>query len=83
MIYLIQYNRRTGKPAKVTEYSVERRGEAEKARLEIELGQLNTAVEHEIVLLEAPSQNELRKTHRRYFVEELKQLLIPAPLHAA
>ena len=83
MIYLIQYNRRTGKPAKVTEYSVERRDEAEKARLEMELGQLNAAVEHEIVLLEAPSQNELRKTHRRYFVEELIQLLTPAPLHAA
>ena len=69
-------------PARVTEYPVERRREAEKARLEIELGQLNAAIEHEIVLLEAPSQNELRKTHRRYF-EELKQLLAPAPLHAA
>ena len=82
MIYLIQYNRQTGMPARVTEYPVERRREAEKARLEIELGQLNAAIEHEIVLLEAPSQNELRKTHRRYF-EELKQLLAPAPLHAA
>ena len=82
MIYLIQYNRQTGMPARVTEYPVERRREAEKARLEIELGQLNAAIEHEIVLLEAPSQNELRKTHRRCF-EELKPLHAAAPLHAA
>ena len=37
------------------------------SRLEIELDLNRKGVDHEVVLLEAASKDELRRTHRRYF----------------
>jgi hypothetical protein len=82
MIYLIQYDRRAGALVRVDEFVSTQRHDAEDARLRIELDLLRSGVAHEVVLLEASSQDELRKTHRRYF-ERLEQLLHPAPTHAA
>jgi hypothetical protein len=63
------------------EYLPGDRQQAEEARLSIELKLLRAKVEREVVLLEAATQKDLRKTHRRYF-EGLDQLLKPAPAHA-
>ena len=77
MIYLIEYNRKIGKLLRLEEFQPTDRRQAEEKRLRVELDLLRTGFSREVVLLEAPSQYELRKTHRRYF-ERLDQLLTPS-----
>jgi hypothetical protein len=75
MIFLIEYDR--GKGRIVTIKPFEHKDEAEQSRLEVELNLNAKNIEHEIVLLEAPSEEALRRTHRRYF-EDLAELAVPA-----
>lgn len=77
MIYLIQYDRSTGKLVRLQEFPSNKKETAEETRLCVELELLETRVSQEVVLLEATSEEELRKTHRRYF-ERLDQLLTEA-----
>ncbi len=77
MIYLVEYNRKIGKLLRLEEFLPTDRRQAEEKRLRIELELLRTGLALEVVLLEASSKDELRKTHRRYF-ERLDQLLTPA-----
>lgn len=79
MIYLIQYDRGSGELVQLEEYAANEKQQAEEARLSVELSLLKSKISHEVVLLEATNQDELRKTHRRYF-ERLDQLLKPAPV---
>ena len=81
MIYLIQYERKVGELVRVDEFPVGSMQAAEEARLSVELDLLRQHISHEVVLLEASSEEELRKTHRRYF-ERLDQLLSEAPVSA-
>jgi hypothetical protein len=67
MIFLIQYNRVKGEIVTMSEYTDEQRQVAENARLELELQLSREGVTHEVVLLEAASEEALRRTHRRYF----------------
>jgi len=76
MIYLIEYNRKTSKLLRLEEFLPTDRRQAEEKRLRIELKLLRTGLALEVVLLEASSKDELRKTHRRHF-ERLDQLLTP------
>ena len=48
--------------------------QAEDMRLGLEVAHLTDKLSHEVVLLEASTEDDLRRTHRRYFesVEELK-----------
>ena len=43
------------------------RQEAEDRRLALEIENVQARVSHEIVLLEAATESDLRRTHRRYF----------------
>ncbi len=74
MIFLIEYNRREGSIATFRDFDDSQRREAEDLRLDIELVLNRKGVDHEVVLLEAESQDALRRTHRRYF-EDLRQIL--------
>ena len=74
MIYLIQYDRSAGRLVRLQEFPSDKKKHAEETRLCVELELLETRVSQEVVLLEATSEDELRKTHRRYF-ERLDQLL--------
>ena len=67
MIFLIEYNRRQGIIVNFEEFQDSERAEAEKIRLDIELSLSRKGVDHEVVLLQAASQDALRRTHRRYF----------------
>ena len=82
MIYLIQYDRSTGKLVRIQEFPAEKKDGAEAARLRLELDLLTSRITQEVVLLEASSEEEVRKTHRRYF-ERLDQLLTEAPESAS
>jgi ribosome-binding ATPase YchF (GTP1/OBG family) len=78
MIYLIQYDRLAGSLVRLQAFNSNESHEAEESRLSLELALLKATTSHEVVLLEASSELELRKTHRRYF-ESLEELLTPLP----
>lgn len=67
MIFLIEYNRREGRLVTYKVFEDRARDEAARLRLDIELSLNRRAVDHEVVLLEAASEDALRRTHRRYF----------------
>jgi hypothetical protein len=67
MIFLIQYKRRPGRIVLFKDYNDSDRSTAENARLKIELDLNRKKIDDEVVLLEAVSEEALRKTHRRYF----------------
>jgi hypothetical protein len=67
MLFLIEYSRSQGKLVTINQYPVEQRADAENRRLELELNLNRKSTNHEVVLLEAPSQEALLKTHSRYF----------------
>ena len=74
MIFLIEYDRDRGKLITFTSYQDRERKNAESARLELELDLNRRNVEHEVVILEAATEDAVRRTHRRYF-ETLEELL--------
>ncbi len=74
MIFLIEYNRREGRIVTFEVFDDSSRLEAEKIRLDIELSLNRRGVDHEVVLLQAASEDALRQTHRRYF-ENPQELL--------
>ncbi len=67
MIFLIRYDRERGKIESLQTYQDSDRSRAEDERLELEIALNEQGISHEIVLLEAGSEDDLRKTHRRYF----------------
>lgn len=73
MIFLIEYNRSRGKIATFETFDETDRQKSEDARLEMELKLNRAGIEHEVILLEATTEEALRRTHRRYF-EDLAQL---------
>ncbi len=74
MIFLIEYDRNRGEIVTFKTFDDSERQNAEDSRLimELELNRLGT--EHEVVLLEAATEEALRRTHRRYF-EDLAELV--------
>ena len=77
MIFLIEYDRDEGRIATIKSFANSEREWADVARFELEWNLHLTGIEHEVVLLEAKSQDALRQTHRRYFEDWVD--LIPAP----
>ncbi len=67
MIFLIEYDRKQGRIVASQNFEDTQRGEAVATRLELELDNNRKKIDHEVVLLEAASQEALERTHRRYF----------------
>ena len=67
MLFLIEYDRVRGKLVTFREFADNDSNAAQAARLELELDRNRSGIESEIVLLEAPNEEALRRTHRRYF----------------
>jgi hypothetical protein len=67
VIFLIQYNRANGRIVRFEEFQDAERETAANERLEIELDLNRKGIEHDVLLLEALSQEALRRTHRRFF----------------
>jgi len=74
MLFLIEYDRNQGGVVTIQEFDEAERENAENVRLEMELKLNRLGVPREVVLLEAASENALRRTHRRYF-ENLSELM--------
>lgn len=69
MIFLIEYDRSQGELVTIQPFEDSERDTAANARLERELALHETGVRREVVLLQAASEDALRETHRRYFVD--------------
>jgi len=69
MIFLIEYDRRRGELVTIEPFNDLDRAAAENARLSRELKLHKSGVHHEVVLLQAASEDALHETHRRYFVD--------------
>jgi hypothetical protein len=67
MIFLIEYNRKKGmlETFKSFEDSEDVLARSERLKLELKLNE--NRVMHEVVLMQADSEADLRKTHSRYF----------------
>lgn len=76
MIFLIEYDRDAGRIIQIRFFDAAKRGDAEAARLALELKLNRALVAREVVLLEAADEEALRKTHGRYF-EDLSGLATP------
>ena len=74
MIFLIEYDRSQGRIITFEAFEDSARQEAESSRLQLELELNRLGTEREVVLLEAASEEALRRTHRRYF-EDLSELV--------
>ena len=74
MIFLIEYDRPTGRMITFKTFEDSKREEAANERLEIELDLNRRSLDHEVVLLEAENEGALRRTHRRYF-EDARQIV--------
>ncbi len=74
MLFLIDYDRPSGKMVSLTRFFDADRRSAEAARLQLELRHRDEGLTREVVILEAASEDALRKTHRRYF-ESIHELL--------
>ena len=71
MLFLIEYDRDKGQLVLMQRF--DEKAKAEQSRLDLELELNRIGVAHEVVLLDAPSEEALRRTHRRYF-EDLLEL---------
>lgn len=67
MIFLIEYDRRSGRVVTFVAYDETSRALADNARLDLELRLNREGIEREVVLLEAATEEALRRTHGRYF----------------
>ena len=67
MIFLIDYDRKTGSLRKFKCLQDDQRAQAQRERLDIELSLNGSLESREVVLLEADLEETVRRTHRRYF----------------
>ena len=74
MLFLIEYDRGEGKIVSLREFGDVDRLTAESDRLNLELDLRKAGESHEVVLLQAASQEALRRTHARYF-EDIADLV--------
>lgn len=74
MLFLIEYDRDCGQIVTLKTFDDTERQDAEDSRLEMELGLNRLGIEREVVILEASTEEALRRTHRRYF-EDLAELV--------
>ncbi len=77
MLFLIEYDRSRGSVISMRTFQDSERALAEDSRLDLELAHNSKGIQQEVVLLEASSEDALRRTHRRYF-ENLVELARPS-----
>ena len=73
MLFLIEYDRSRGSVVCMSTFEDSERALAEDTKLGLELARNKEGIQKEVVLLEASSEDALRRTHRRYF-ENLVEL---------
>jgi hypothetical protein len=67
MLFLIEYDRPSGTLVQFRKFDESEQQVAQDARLDLELTLNRQGIQHEVVILDAPSEDALRHTHGRYF----------------
>lgn len=67
MMFLLQYDREAGRLLSFRSFPEGDAAAAQQARLELELSLNRRGILHEVVVLDAANEDDLRRTHRRYF----------------
>lgn len=78
MLFLIEYNRGEGRMVRIEPFSDSDKEIAQEARLNLELELNRKGIENEVVLLDAASEEAVRRTHRRYFETLAELTAVPA-----
>lgn len=78
MLFLIEYDRKQGRIVTIKSFDDSEREAAKDARLELELSLHLKDIQNEVVLLDAASEDALRRTHRRYFESLTELTTVPA-----
>jgi hypothetical protein len=78
VLFLIEYDRPNGSIIQFREFEAASRQLADETRLKLELDLKRQGVEHEVVLLDAPSEEAVRRTHARYF-EDGARVMVGSP----
>lgn len=73
MIFLIDYDRSKGEIVTLRSFADSERRDVDDLRLALELRLNQEKIDREVVVLDAESEADLRRTHRRYF-ETLESL---------
>lgn len=67
MFFLIEYDRERGRIVTIRSFNNSKGERAEESRLKLELDLNLKGIDNEVVLLEAATEEALKRTHRRYF----------------
>jgi hypothetical protein len=73
LIYLVEYCRPDGRLVTFKTFDPSEKTHAQNVRLQLELYLNRKGINHEVVILEAANENDLRRTRRRYF-DDLSQI---------
>jgi hypothetical protein len=75
MIFLVEYDRSTGRTLTFKSFEDSEACEARNSMLHLELNLHRAGIEREVVLLEAAHEAILHRTHARYFHESISDLV--------
>ena len=78
MIFLIEYDRKRGQLVTFESFNDSERETAEELRLQLELDLNLKSIDNEVVILEAATEEAVRRTHRRYFEDLAELTSVPA-----
>ena len=78
MIFLIEYDRKRGQLVTFKSFNDFEREKAEELRLQLELDLNLKSIDNEVVILEAATEEGVRRTHRRYFEDLAELTSVPA-----
>ena len=78
MIFLIEYDRHQGRVVTLRTFDKLERRKVEYERLEMEIDLNRRGRVHEVILFEAATEADLRRTHRRYFEDLTDLVKLPA-----
>lgn len=67
MIFLVEYDRAAGNLIQFRSFTSVENTAANNVRLQLEIDNIQSNKDREVVLLEADNEDQLRLTHRRYF----------------
>ena len=73
MLFLIEYDRPSGKLLQLRKFGESEWRTANDARLELEIDLNRRGIQREVVILDAPNEEALRHTHGRYFKDFAEQ----------
>lgn len=74
-MFLIEYSREEGQVKTFRTFASELRTQANEQRLQLEIDLNRQGLDREVVILEAPDEATLHRTHGRYFKKSIADLV--------